>query len=367
MHSISASALAAALISGSYLLGVGAQGTTCNSTSPCEFGFCGTDNFCLGGCNPLASHDLTSCRPNPICQDATHTFADNSRILSNGTFFDGNATEYDWVVDKGNIMNTNSSGGELAMLLTETNGGTRLSSTRYIHYGKVTATMKTGKWGGVVTAFITMSDIKDEIDWEFPGAATTEGQTNFFWQGVIPQQTHGDTSKDLTDTFQNYHDYTIDWQPDSLTFSIDNNVVRTVKASDFQSNGANQFPNTPSRIQLSLWPAGIDSMPSGTVEWAGGMINWDDSDYQSAGHFYALVKQITIQCNDQQSANGTTKQSDTTGYVYGSNSTSEQPSVAFTNSSTLINGAVSMRGVEVTGLKVVGMVVTALVGMAFAL
>lgn len=30
-----------------------------------------------------------------------------------------------------------------------------------------------------------MSDIKDEIDWEFPGATTTQGQSNFFWQGVI--------------------------------------------------------------------------------------------------------------------------------------------------------------------------------------
>jgi hypothetical protein len=45
--------------------------------------------------------------------------------------------------------------------------------------------VKTGRWGGVVTAFITMSDIKDEIDWEFPGATTTQGQSNFFWQGVI--------------------------------------------------------------------------------------------------------------------------------------------------------------------------------------
>jgi hypothetical protein len=36
-------------------------------------------------------------------------------------------------------MNTNTSGGELAMLLTQENGGTRLSSTRYLHYGTVTA------------------------------------------------------------------------------------------------------------------------------------------------------------------------------------------------------------------------------------
>ena len=57
----------------------------------------------------------------------------------NTTYYDGNATEYDWTLDKGNIINTNSSGGELALLLTETNGGTRLSSTRYLHYGTVTA------------------------------------------------------------------------------------------------------------------------------------------------------------------------------------------------------------------------------------
>lgn len=29
--------------------------------------------------------------------------------------------------------------------------------------------VKTGRWAGVVAAFITMSDAKDEIDWEFPG------------------------------------------------------------------------------------------------------------------------------------------------------------------------------------------------------
>lgn len=28
------------------------------------------------------------------------------------------------------------------------------------------STVKTGRWAGVVTAFITMSNIKDEIDWE---------------------------------------------------------------------------------------------------------------------------------------------------------------------------------------------------------
>ncbi|KAF9467892.1 glycoside hydrolase family 16 protein [Collybia nuda] len=321
-----------------------AQATSCNITNPCpasapccsEFGFCGTDHFCLGGCNPLASKSLDSCRNNPVCKDANHTFADNSRILSNSTFFDGNVTEYDWVVDKGTIMNTNSSGGELAMLLTETNGGTRLSSTRYLHYGTVTAKLKTGRWGGVVTAFITMSDIKDEIDWEFPGAATTEGQTNYFWQGYIPTVgTNGDIEKGLSDTFGNYHDYTIDWQPKALTFSIDGKVVRTIKQSDaIDPSGVSRYPNTPSRIQLSLWPAGIPASPPGTVEWAGGMINWKDPDYLSAGHFYALVKSVSIKCGDPEAPGA-----NITSYKYGKNTTAETPSVAFSNQTVLLNGA----------------------------
>lgn len=86
--------------------------------------------------------------------------------------------------------------------------------------------VKTGRWGGVITAFITMSDIKDEIDWEFPGAKTTEAQSNYFWQGIIrgsscfssssltewyhaADKTQGQTHTGLSDTFSNYHDYTV--------------------------------------------------------------------------------------------------------------------------------------------------------------
>ena len=42
----------------------------------------------------------------------------------------------DWVVDHGSIQNNS---GDLALILTETNGGSRLSSTRYVHYGTITA------------------------------------------------------------------------------------------------------------------------------------------------------------------------------------------------------------------------------------
>jgi beta-glucanase (GH16 family) len=275
-----------------------------------------------------------------VCQNANYTFPDDSRIISNVTLYNGNASAYDWTLDKGNIMNTNSSGGELALLLTQSNGGTRISSTRYVHYGKITARIKTGRWAGVVTAFITMSNIRDEIDWEFPGNNTTQGQTNYFWQGVIPTTTNGQTETGLTDTYSNYHDYTIDWQPGTLTWLIDGQVVRTIDESNTIVNGVSQFPNTPSRVQLSLWPAGISSEPPGVVQWADGMINWADPDYLAAGHFYALVSSVSIECLDPQAPGA-----NVTSYVYGQNASTDTPDVAFSTEST-IDAAYSISAVN---------------------
>jgi len=311
----------------------------------------------------LASYSLSSCAPDPVCQSANYTLSDTSRIISNSTHFNGNASQYDWVVQQGSYLNTTSD-GEAAIALTLTQGGgTLLSSTRYVHYGQITARVKTGRWAGVVTAFITMSDIKDEIDWEFPGNRTTEGQTNYFWQGVIPSVTNGVTETGFTDTYANWHDYTIDWQPDSLTFLVDGNVTRTIKAADCVNNvtGVTQFPNTPSRIQLSLWPAGIPSEPNGTVQWAGGLINWSDPDYVSAGHFYALFQSVTVQCNDT-----TTPGAGITSYVYGTNSSLDTPSIAFSNASTLINGASSLSDLNsMHGMLVAGLFVGALLAHLF--
>jgi len=321
-------------------------GQTCNSTSLCpsvapccsEFGFCGTDNFCLGGCNPLASHTITSCRPEPICEDASFTFNDTSRILSNVTLYDGNATSHDWTLDKGNIQVSN---GALAMILTESNGGTRLSSTRYVHYGTISAKIKTGRWAGVVTAFITMSDSKDEIDYEWPGSKTTEVQSNFFWLGVANYTaTNGVTSGNLTDTFANYHTYTIDWQPDALTWSVDGNVIRTITKDSTKNaaTGTMEYPTTPARVQLSLWPAGIAASAQGTIDWSGGMINWSDPDYLAAGHFYAFVDSVSIKCSTALAV-----APDSTSYVYGANDTSGIPTILATNQTTTLNGAGSLK------------------------
>jgi beta-glucanase (GH16 family) len=212
----------------------------------------------------------------------------------------------------------------------------------------------------VVTAFITMSDVKDEIDWEFPGATTTEGQSNFFWQGVIPTgKNNGGTHGSLSDTFSNYHDYTVNWQPDSLTWSIDGTVVRTIQKSQTIVNGVANYPTTPSRVQLSLWPAGIPGSAPGTVDWSGGMINWQDPDYVSAGHFYALVNSVTIKCADPQ-----TVTANTTSYVFSGNRSDTSPTILYTNHSTMVNGALGK--FEAAGINIGGLLVALGMGVVLS-
>ena len=62
--------------------------------------------------------------------------------------------------------------------------GTLLMSAHYVWYGKIKATMKTSAGKGVITAFILMSDMKDEIDFEWVGNDLSTTQTNYYFQGI---------------------------------------------------------------------------------------------------------------------------------------------------------------------------------------
>jgi len=101
------------------------------------------------------------------------------------------------------------------------------------------------------------------------------------------------------DTVAKPHEYCIDWSEDELSWSVDGVKSRTVKRTDSWNATAGRFdfPQTPSRVMLSLWPAGLPSNGKGTVEWAGGEIDWN-SKYMTNGMYAALVTQVTVDCYD---------------------------------------------------------------------
>jgi len=274
----------------------------CPSDTPCcsQYGQCGVGAYCLGGCDPRSSFSLNSCTPEPVCKSQTYTFDNLDRVQQNTKYL-GDASQADWVASGQPVSYQNN----VLLTMAPDSVGTLLASTTYMWYGNVQATFKTSRGQGVVTAFILLSDVKDEIDYEFVGADLEDAQSNYYFQGIPNYDNEQNIS--LSDTFQNFHTYEIDWTPDTISWKVDGQVGRTKKRSDTWNATSNQwqFPQTPARVQLSLWPAGLASNGEGTVEWAGGLVDWNSPDIQTNGYYYATFESVTISCYNATSAPGT--------------------------------------------------------------
>lgn len=103
-----------------------------------------------------------------------------------------------------------------------------------------------------------------------------------------------------SNTYDNFHTYEIDWKPDSITWSIDGQVGRVLKKSDTYNATTKgyDFPQTPSRVQLSLWPGGLATNDKGTIDWSGGVIDWNSDEIKKAGYYYVTFKEVKIECYD---------------------------------------------------------------------
>ena len=91
------------------------------------------------------------------------------------------------------------------------------------------SSVKTGRWRGVVTTVITMSNIKDEIDWDslvltqptvrptFSGRETSVSLASIA-DNTCPYETHilpanrtqGEVIGNISDTYSNYHAFTVE-------------------------------------------------------------------------------------------------------------------------------------------------------------
>lgn len=238
------------------------------------------------------SHTMEACVPNPSCKSGTYKFDSLDDVQSIDKYL-GDASKINWQSQGKPVVYDDS----ILLTMAEGTSGTLLASTHYVWYGKICSKLSTSQGKGVVTAFIMMSDVKDEIDFEWVGVDIENAQSNYYSQGVTTY-TNG---KNLTvgNTVEKLHEYCIDWKPDTLTFSVDGDEARKVNRKDTWNATAGRFdyPQTPSRVMLSLWPAGLATNEKGTRDWAGGEIDWN-SPYMQNGYYYARVQQVTIECYD---------------------------------------------------------------------
>ena len=330
-------AFAAATLAGTALAGAKCtKDSHCPSETPCcsLYGDCGVGAFCLGGCDPLMSHSFDSCVPGPVCKSAKYKMDTLDNVQTIDKYL-GDASKVDWQSQGMPALYKDPSSGQTSTLLTMAKGtvGTLLASTHYVWYGKICSKLTTAQGKGVVTAFILMSDVKDEIDFEWIGVDTGHVQSNFYSQGV----TNYNNGKNLTlpsgNSAETMHDYCLDWKPDSLTWSIDGKDQRTLNRKDTwnSTSGRFDYPQTPSRVMLSLWPAGLPTNAKGTVDWAGGEIDWN-SPYMQNGYYYARFAEVSIECYDPPS--GAQKKGDKV-YEY-TNERGTNDTVAITNNQVIL-------------------------------
>lgn len=115
---------------------------------------------------------------------------------------------------------------------------------------------------------------------------------------------------------------------------MDGNSVRTLEKAKTWNETANryEFPQSPSRMQLSLWPAGGSSSAEGTIEWAGGKIDWDSEDIKKDGHYTATFGEISVEC--YKPPTGADIQGDKS-YIFTSDSGTNN-SIRITNNDTVL-------------------------------
>lgn len=121
----------------------------------------------------------------------------------------------------------------------------------------------------------------------------------------------------MDDSYNEFHDYEIRWTPDEVKWIVDNNekTARVTKRSGTYNSTSRQyeFPQTPSRVQLSIWPAGQESNAKGTIDWAGGKIDWNSDEIKEFGYYFATFEEVKVECYKTDTAPGTNKG---TSYYY---------------------------------------------------
>ena len=158
---------------------------------------------------------------------------------------------------------------------------------------------------------------------------------------------HNSANASVTDadTFDDWHTYEIDWTPEQVQWIVDGEVKRTLLKSDTFNETANryQFPQTPARLQMSLWPAGQSSNAPGTIAWAGGEIDWDSEDIKDTGYYYATIGQVDVTCYSTPDGITTTGNN---SYIYTSSNAMETD-VEVTSNSTVL-GSLGATGLDMT-------------------
>lgn len=206
-------------------------------------------------------------------------------------------TNFDYVMSTRIVAN----GSSLQFSVAEQGDAPTLITNDYLLYGNVKATVKSAPGVGMVSAFILMSDVADEIDLEWLGAYDYEVQTNYYYRGETSGYDRGGVTN-VTKPEEATHVYEIDWTETTLQWLVDGVVVRTLDKSDTTGYG---YPDTPCQIKIGVWASGDPTNAAGTIEWGGGLIDYTAGPYTMTLSSLAVTSYTTAK-SFSYTDNGTT-------------------------------------------------------------
>ena len=218
----------------------------------------------LGACNPTTS---SSCP------------ADKALALSFKEDFSSKSKYFDEVKSEGLSYSDNG----LELKIAKRFDNPSIKSNFYIMFGKVEVVMQAAKGKGIISSFYLQSDDLDEIDIELFGGDAYQFQSNWFSKGSTTTYDRGVYHNMDSSPLDNFHTYTVEYTKDAVTWSLDGNLVRTLKPDNGQG-----FPQTPMYIMAGTWAGGDPSNEPGTIEWAGGT-----TDYSQAP-FLMYIKSVIV-------------------------------------------------------------------------
>ncbi|KAK2757139.1 hypothetical protein FQN53_008506 [Emmonsiellopsis sp. PD_33] len=221
-------------------------------------------------CNPTERDDC----PNNPALGTNYTLEFNTDRLNDKI----------WNITNGNIDYLDDRG---LFTIAERLQSPTVQSHFYIFFGRLEVEMKPSPGQGVVSSIVLQSEDLDEVDWEWVGNDMTHVQTNYFGKG---NRTMGDRGgmHEMDAPMEKYHNYTLDWTAERLIWLIDGKELRTLTYDE--ALGGKNYPQTPMTVRLGIWPGGDpDKNEKGTVEWAGGEIDYHGVPYTMG------VKRISVE------------------------------------------------------------------------
>lgn len=180
-----------------------------------------------------------------------------------------------WTMETGELVET-PEGGDF--IIHAAGQSTLLTSNFYIFFGVVEAWVKMAVGQGIVSSVVLESDDLDEIDWEWVGYNTNEVQSNFYGKGNTTTYNRGRHHK-VDNADSEFHNYTTYWDQDKLQWWIDGVMQRQVNYGDALAVYGKNYPQTPSQVKFSNWPAGQPGNAQGTIDWAGGLVDYSQAPF----------------------------------------------------------------------------------------